>query len=130
MSVVFCTMIDTIRAVHAGKRRVPPEIATGIAEHFADDVLTEREIEVLRSVATGKSNKLIAAELEISEESVEASAEDLRVVGERYRLGVATIVDLLVSQESLTQAQLSVVNARFNYLEALAQIEAIVGRPL
>ena len=52
------------------------------------------------------------------------------MVAERYRLGVATIVDLLVSQESLTQAELEVVNARFAYLQALAQIEAIVGRPL
>jgi outer membrane protein TolC len=51
-------------------------------------------------------------------------------LAERYRLGVATIVDLLVSQESLTQAELEVVNARFGYLQALAQIEAIVGRPL
>ena len=54
-------LIETIRAVHAGKRRVPPEIATEIAEHVADDALTGREIEVLRRVAAGKSNKLIAA---------------------------------------------------------------------
>ena len=69
-------------------------------------------------------------QMEISQQSLEASREDLRVVAERYRLGVATIVDLLVSQESLTQAELEVVNARFAYLQALAQIEAIVGRPL
>jgi DNA-binding NarL/FixJ family response regulator len=70
-------LIDTIRAVHAGKRRVPPEIASGIAEHFADDVLSEREIEVLRSVATGKSNKLIAAELAISEETVKTHMKSI-----------------------------------------------------
>ena len=69
-------------------------------------------------------------QMDISQQSLEASREDLRVVAERYRLGVATIVDLLVSQESLTQAELEVVNARFAYLQALAQIEAIVGRPL
>ena len=63
-------LIDTIRAVHAGKRRVPPEIATEIAEHVADDALTERELEVLRRVAAGKSNKAIAAELDISEGTV------------------------------------------------------------
>jgi len=63
-------LIDTIRAVHAGKRRVPPEIATEIAEHVADDALSERELEVLRAVAAGKSNKAIAAELDISEGTV------------------------------------------------------------
>jgi len=47
-------LLDTIRAVHADKRRVPPEIATEIAEHVADDVLTEREVKVLRGVAGGK----------------------------------------------------------------------------
>ena len=46
-------LIDTIRAVHSGKRRVPPEIATEIAEHFADDALTERELQILKRVAAG-----------------------------------------------------------------------------
>src|SRR5262245_7077516 len=49
-------LVETIRAVHAGKRRVLPEIATGIAEHVADDALTDREVEVLRGVAAGKPN--------------------------------------------------------------------------
>ncbi len=98
-----------------------------IADATAKDAVRQVEAGMLGQFALLDAARV---QLEISEESVEASAEDLRVVGERYRLGVATIVDLLVSQESLTQAQLSVVNARFNYLEALAQIEAIVGRPL
>lgn len=63
-------LLDTIRVVHSGKRRVPPEVAAEIAEHVADDALTEREIEVLRRVAAGKSNKVIAAELDISEGTV------------------------------------------------------------
>jgi outer membrane protein len=86
----------------------------------------------VQSVMLGQFAQVDAARLqiEISRQSYEASAEDLRVVSERYRLGVATIVDLLVSQESLTQAELEVVNARFAYLQALAQIEATVGRPL
>src|SRR5262245_51439848 len=49
-------LLETIRAVHAGKRRILPEIATGIAEHVADDALTDREVEVLRGVAAGKPN--------------------------------------------------------------------------
>jgi len=63
-------LIDTVRTVHAGKRCVPVEIASEIAVHAADDGLTEREVEVLRRVAAGKSNKLVAAELNISEGTV------------------------------------------------------------
>jgi DNA-binding NarL/FixJ family response regulator len=70
-------LIETIRVVHAGKRRVPPEIATEIAEHVADDALSEREIEVLRRVAAGKSNKLIAAELDISEGTVKTHMKSI-----------------------------------------------------
>jgi DNA-binding NarL/FixJ family response regulator len=70
-------LLETIRAVHSGKRRVPPEIATEIAEHVADDELTERELEVLRRVAAGKSNKLIAAELDISEGTVKTHMKSI-----------------------------------------------------
>jgi DNA-binding NarL/FixJ family response regulator len=70
-------LLETIRAVHSGKRRIPPEIATEIAEHVADDALTGREIEVLRRVASGKSNKLIAAELEISEGTVKTHMKSI-----------------------------------------------------
>jgi DNA-binding NarL/FixJ family response regulator len=70
-------LIETIRAVHAGKRRIPAEIAAEIAEHAADDALTAREIEVLRRVAAGKSNKLIAAELDISENTVKAHMQSI-----------------------------------------------------
>ena len=70
-------LIETIRTVHAGKRRIPPEIATGIAEHVADDTLTNREIEVLRGVAAGKSNKLIAAELDIAEGTVKTHMKSI-----------------------------------------------------
>jgi len=70
-------LIETIRTVHAGKRRVPPEIATEIAEHVADDSLTVREIEVLKRVAAGQSNKLIAAELDISEGTVKTHMKSI-----------------------------------------------------
>jgi DNA-binding NarL/FixJ family response regulator len=70
-------LIETIRAVHAGKRRVPPEIAMEIAEHVADDALTEREVEVLRRVAAGKSNKVIAVELDISEGTVKTHMKSI-----------------------------------------------------
>jgi DNA-binding NarL/FixJ family response regulator len=70
-------LIETIRVVHAGKRRVPPQIATEIAEHVADDALSEREIEVLRRVAAGNSNKLIAVELGISEGTVKTHMKSI-----------------------------------------------------
>jgi len=70
-------LLETIRAVHAGKRRVLPEIATEIAEHVADDVLTDREVQVLRRVAAGKPNKLIAVELDISEGTVKTHMKSI-----------------------------------------------------
>ena len=70
-------LLETIRVVHSGKRRILPEIASEIAEHFADDVLTQREVEVLKRVAAGKPNKLIAAELDISEGTVKTHMKSI-----------------------------------------------------
>jgi DNA-binding NarL/FixJ family response regulator len=65
-------MLEAIRAVHIGKKQIPREIASGIAEHASDDSLTARELDVLRRVAAGRSNKAIATELKISESTVKA----------------------------------------------------------
>ena len=65
-------LIDTIRTVHAGKKRIPSEIAIEMAQHHSDDALTLREIEVLREVAAGNANKMVAQLLNISEETVKA----------------------------------------------------------
>src|SRR6201984_3942782 len=54
-------LLETIRAVHAGQKRIPADIAAQLAEHATDDALTSREIEVLRLIAAGNSNKLIGA---------------------------------------------------------------------
>lgn len=70
-------LIETIRAVHAGHRRIPPEIASGIAEHYDTDRLSVREIEVLRCVATGCSNKVIADKLFISEDTVKGHMKNV-----------------------------------------------------
>jgi DNA-binding NarL/FixJ family response regulator len=70
-------LVDTIRSVHAGRRRIPAEIAAGIAEHASDDALTLREIEVLRQVADGNGNKRIAQLLTISEETVKAHMKNI-----------------------------------------------------
>jgi DNA-binding NarL/FixJ family response regulator len=63
-------LLDVIRQVHAGKKRVPPEVAAHIAEHLSDETLTEREVDVLRHVAGGNRNRDIATRLFISEETV------------------------------------------------------------
>jgi DNA-binding NarL/FixJ family response regulator len=65
-------LLDTIRTAHAGGRRIPPEIALELAEHVADDALSDREVEILRKVANGTSNKIIAAELSVSEATVKS----------------------------------------------------------
>ena len=64
------TLIDTIRQVHAGKKRVPAELAAQLAEHMSDEKLTGREVEVLTQVAGGNRNRDIADLLNISEETV------------------------------------------------------------
>src|SRR5262249_5869075 len=71
-STVGDQLVDVIRAVHAGKRSIPPEIAREIGQYAADDALTEREIEVLRRVAAGQSNKQIAIALAVSESTIKA----------------------------------------------------------
>ena len=63
-------MLETIRQVHAGKKVIAPEIAAGLAEHMADDPLSEREVEVLRHVAAGNRNREIGERLFIAEETV------------------------------------------------------------
>ena len=61
---------EIIRAVHAGKKRIPPEIAVALAEHAAEDDLSSREMEVLRLIAAGNTNKEIACKLLIAEDTV------------------------------------------------------------
>jgi DNA-binding NarL/FixJ family response regulator len=70
-------MITAIRKVHAGGRFIPAEIAATLAEHAADDALSDREIEVLRKVAAGSSNKIIADQLELSEATVKSHLKNI-----------------------------------------------------
>jgi DNA-binding NarL/FixJ family response regulator len=70
-------LLDTIRAVHAGHRRIPPEIASVLAHHVTDDALTEREVEVLRAVALGNANKVIASQLNVSEATIKGHMKSI-----------------------------------------------------
>jgi DNA-binding NarL/FixJ family response regulator len=63
-------LTETIRTVHSGLKRIPPDIAQQLAEHIQDEVLTARELDVLRMVAQGKGNKIIASSLQIAEHTV------------------------------------------------------------
>lgn len=65
-------LLDVIRSVHAGQKRIPPEIAAELAEHAGDEDLSARELEVLGLVARGNANKQIAARLAITEETVKS----------------------------------------------------------
>jgi outer membrane protein len=68
--------------------------------------------------------------IEVARISVQASEENVRVTEQRYRLGVATVFELTQAQEQLTSAQVNEVTARFSYIRAKAQIEALIGRSL
>jgi DNA-binding NarL/FixJ family response regulator len=85
-------LLDTIRAVHAGRKRIPPEIASQLADHAADSNLTVREIDVLRLVAAGNANKLVADKLSITEDTVKAHVKNiLSKLGANDRTHAVTI---------------------------------------
>lgn len=87
-------LVDTIHAVHSGQRRIPPEIAQQLAEHATDDALTARELDILRGVAKGQSNKLISAELGIAEHTVKNHVKNILSkldVGDRTGAAIAAL---------------------------------------
>jgi DNA-binding NarL/FixJ family response regulator len=85
-------LLDTIRAINDGRRRIPPEIAAELADHMTDDALTEREVAVLRRVSMGNSNKVIAAELNLSEATVKGHMKNiLSKLGANDRTHAVTI---------------------------------------
>jgi len=85
-------LLETIRAVHAGQKRIPPEIAAELAEHAADEELTSREIDVLRLIAAGNSNKLVADQLSIGEATVKSHVTNiLSKLGANDRVHAVTI---------------------------------------
>ncbi len=70
-------LVEVIRQVHAGKKRVPPQLAAQLAEHMSDEALTSREIEVLRQIAEGNRNRDIGEKLFITEETVKVHIKNI-----------------------------------------------------
>jgi DNA-binding NarL/FixJ family response regulator len=70
-------LVETIRAIHAGRKALSPEASYEIAEHATDDALTPAEISVLRLIAAGNANKQIADQLKITEETVKSRVKSI-----------------------------------------------------
>ena len=89
---VHLELLEVIRSVHAGQKRIPPQIAAELAEHAGDDPLSPREIDVVRLIAAGNSNKLIADQLSISEATAKSHvANILSKLGANDRAHAVTI---------------------------------------
>jgi DNA-binding NarL/FixJ family response regulator len=85
-------LLDTIRAVHAGQKRIPQEVAAELAQHATDEDLTPREINVLRLIASGNANKEVAGKLSIAEETVKSHVTNiLAKLGANDRTHAVTI---------------------------------------
>lgn len=85
-------LLSAIRAVHAGQKQIPPEIAAELAEHAMDDDLSPREVDVLRLIAAGNANKLIADQLSIGEATVKRHVTNiLSKLGANDRTHAVTI---------------------------------------
>jgi DNA-binding NarL/FixJ family response regulator len=76
-SLIRRELLETIRLVHAGQKRILPEVASGLAEHAGEETLSAREVEVLRLVSGGNANKEIAAQLSITEETVKGHVKNI-----------------------------------------------------
>jgi DNA-binding NarL/FixJ family response regulator len=76
-SLIRTELLEAIRSVHAGRRRIPPEIAAELAEYAADEGLSDRELNVLKVVAAGNSNKRVAVHMSVTEETVKAHMKNI-----------------------------------------------------
>ena len=91
-NLVHKELLQTIRAVHAGRKTMSPEVAAQVAAYAGDEALTSREIDVLRLIAAGAANKEIAAQLSISEETVKSRVKNILLkLGANDRTHAVTI---------------------------------------
>jgi DNA-binding NarL/FixJ family response regulator len=91
-NLVHKELLQTIRAVHAGRKTLSPEVAAQVATYVGDESLTSREIDVLRMIAAGSANKEIAAQLSISEDTVKSRVKNILLkLGANDRTHAVTI---------------------------------------
>ena len=99
-SMIRRDLLEAIRTVYAGRRYIPAQVAAELADHYAEDDLSDREIEVLREVAGGTSNKVIASHLSITEATVKAHMKSIMLklgASDRtHAVGIATARGYLV----------------------------------
>jgi DNA-binding NarL/FixJ family response regulator len=99
-SMIRRDLLEAIRTVHAGRRYIPAQVAAELAEHYAQDDLSDREVEVLREAAAGASNKVIASHLSITEATVKAHMKSIMLklgASDRtHAVGIATARGYLV----------------------------------
>ncbi|MGB7212051.1 MAG: TolC family protein [Gemmatimonadales bacterium] len=103
------------------------EVAAEIADATAIDARRQLNASLTQAIA---SLQAAGISIRIGQISISSADEALRVVQERYRAGAATIVDVMTAQSSLNSAQVTVLQARFSYLNAKAALEALIGRSL
>lgn len=101
--------------------------ALDIARAQASDTRRQVDAQLTQQIA---ATFTAFAQIAITGDNVTAATEALRVQQERYRLGAATLLDLLTAEANLTQAEVNQIQARYNYVIARAQVEALVGHPL
>ncbi|HWC74601.1 MAG TPA: TolC family protein [Gemmatimonadales bacterium] len=109
------------------QNQVTASVNRDIAEARAADTRRQANAQLTQQLAVLQT---AFEQITIADANLAAAQEDLRVQNERYRVGAATILDLLTSQAALTQAEVNRVQTRFNYLIARSQLEATVGRTL
>ncbi len=109
------------------QQQVSASVARDNAEATAADTRRQVNAQLTQQIAAMTT---AYAKIDIARANVAAATEDLRVQNERYRVGAATILDLLTSQTALTTAEGNLVQSRFDYLIARAQVEALLGRAL
>lgn len=107
--------------------QVQAAVARDVAESRAADARRELGAQLAQQIAALTT---AYAQIDIAAANVAAATEDLRVLEKRYQVGAATILEVLTSQTNLTQAQVNLVQTRFNYLIARAELEALVGGEL
>src|SRR6266566_8788860 len=125
--VIFTGQWNLFNGFSREKQLTSAVVARDEAEARAADTRRQVSAQLTQQIAA-----LATAfeKISIAETNVAAATEDLRVQNERYRVGAATILDLLTSQSALTTAEQNLVQVRFDYLIARAQVEAVVGRTL